>query len=183
MSDPHEGHHHSESDTNQDGVVSMEEAVAGGEEHMAAQAADVEAAAAAEAERVANLPPPAPLDTSDAGLYTRGMAPYQDLTSPGGPWHGLPPEAATDPNNPQWEENQRWACVQGSFFACTVDGTGMIGEQASNVRGYGIPSEEGAAYMRSISHLPEDQRVMRCIAIGNGIAYNGQNVNLTTPSG
>ena len=57
MSDPHEGHHHAESDTNQDGVVSMEEAVAGGEEHMAAQDEHVKQVAADEAARQAALPP------------------------------------------------------------------------------------------------------------------------------
>lgn len=100
MSDPHEGHHHSESDTNQDGVVSMEEAVAGGEEHMAEQNADVEAAAAAEEARRAALPQ-TELDTSDAGLLSRGLALATSMTSPGGPWHGLPPEAANSPSHPR----------------------------------------------------------------------------------
>ena len=179
MSDPHDEHHHAESDTNQDGVVSMEEAVAGGEEHMAAQAADVEAAA--EPRRHVSLPSRRPkLDTTDAGLLSRGMAPYSDLTSPGGPWHGLPPEAATDPNSPDWAENQRWAVVQGSFFAATVDGTATIGDHAENVRAYGIPSDpDGQAFMRSISTLPEDQIVAKCVEVGNGIAYDGTNVNYT----
>ena len=50
----------SESDTNKDGVTDMAEAVAGGEEHMAAQKADVDAAAEAEAERAAAAAADAP---------------------------------------------------------------------------------------------------------------------------
>jgi hypothetical protein len=177
MSDPHEGHHHAESDTNQDGVVSMEEAVAGGEEHMAAQAADVEAAAAAEAARVAALPT-SELDTSDAGLLSRGMALATSLTSPGGPWHGLPPEAATDPNSADWAENQRWACVQGSFFAATFDGTGVIGDHAENVRAYGLPTNpDGQAHARS-ARFPSPSASRR-VQVGNGIAHDGTNVSYT----
>jgi hypothetical protein len=179
MSDPHEGHHHPESDTNQDGVVSMEEAVAGGEEHMAAQAATVAEQAAAEEARVAALPP-TELDTSDAGLLSRGLASWTTMTSPGGPWHGLEPAAATDPTHPDWDENCRWACVQGSYFEATVDGTTAIGDHAENVRAYGIPQDpEGTGYMRSISALPEDERIQKCIEQGNVIAYYGNNIGYT----
>lgn len=135
--------------------------------------------AATQAGYTGEAPPVDPSTMSDAELEARGLVPYTDLTSPGGPWHGLPPEAATDPNHPDWAENQRWSCVQGSLFAYTVDGTGAIGEQADNVRGYGIPTEEGASFMRSISHLPEDERIAACIKAGNEIAYRGWNIGYT----
>lgn len=49
--------HYAESDTNKDGVTDMTEAVAGGEEHMAAQKEHVDQVAADEAARQAALPP------------------------------------------------------------------------------------------------------------------------------
>lgn len=108
-----------------------------------------------------------------------GFASPTTLTSPGGPWHGLPPEAATDPSHPDWAENQRWACVQGSFFVCTVDGSSNIGGHAENVRGFGIPTDEGMGFMRTISTLPQDEKVRRCIEAGNDIVYNGANPGYT----
>lgn len=108
-----------------------------------------------------------------------GFAPTTDMTSPGGPWHGLPAEAATDKNHPDWAENCRWAAVQGSFFACTFDGSTTVGDHAENVRGFGIPTDEGMAYMRTISTLPEDEKIRRCIETGNDIVYNGTNVGYT----
>ena len=136
----------------------------------AAQRAQTEAELAAEAARQAALGNT--LDTSDAGLYSRHMAPYQDLTSPGGPWHGLPPEAAIDPNHPDWAENQRWACVQGSFLCATVDGTDSIGdEHASNVRSWGHPNAEATAILNNESEY--FARVAKCIELGNAVAYQG----------
>lgn len=115
----------------------------------------------------------------DTDLHEVGFASSTEMTSPGGPWHGLPAEAATDPNHPDWAENCRWACVQGSFFACTFDGTTTVGEHADNVRGYGIPTDEGMGYMRTISTLPDDQKINECIERGNEIVYNGMNVGYT----
>jgi hypothetical protein len=114
-----------------------------------------------------------------ADLHEVGFAASTEMTSPGGPWHGLPPEAATDPNHPDWAENCRWACVQGSFFACTFDGTSNVGDHAENVRGYGVPTDEGMGYMRTISTLPEDQKIKKCIEAGNDIVYNGANPGYT----
>jgi hypothetical protein len=123
-----------------------------------------------------------PATVSDQDLMNVGMAHYSTLTSPGGPWHGLPVEASNDPNHPQWAENQRWSCVQGSYFVATVDGTSAIGEQADNVRAYGIPQDpEGTGYMRTISTLPEDEKVEKCIEQGNLIAYRGDNPGYTLP--
>jgi hypothetical protein len=166
------------SDTNKDGVTDMAEAVAGGEEHMAAQKEHADEVAATEAARRAALSPETRGEVH-GDLYAVGFAPSTDMTSPGGPWNGLPVEASTDPNHPDWAENCRWACVQGSFFACTFDGSTTIGDKAENVRGFGIPTEEGAAYMRSISTLPPDQKVNECIERGNEIVYNGLNVGYT----
>ena len=118
--------------------------------------------------------------SSGADLYAVGFAPSTDMTSLGGPWNGLPAEAATDPNHPDWAENCRWACVQGSFFACTFDGSTNIGDHAENVRGYGIPTEEsGQAFMRNISAYEQSERVRRCIEGGNDIVYNNVNINFT----
>lgn len=108
-----------------------------------------------------------------------GFAATTTITSPGGPWHDLPPEAANDPTSPYWDENCRWSCVQGSVFACTFDGTTNIGEHAENVRGYGIPTEEGQGYMRSISTLEWFDQITKCIERGNEIVYNGLNVGYT----
>jgi hypothetical protein len=127
-------------------------------------------------------PPVDPSTMSDEELLARGLSSWTTLTSPGGPWHGLPLEASTDPSHPQWPENQRWACVQGSYFVCTVDGTSNIGDRAENVRCYGIPQDpNGTGYMRSISALPEDQRIQMCIEQGNLIAYRGDNIDYTLP--
>jgi hypothetical protein len=145
-------------------------------EHIANQQAEF---AESQAGYTGEAAPVDPATMSTEELYARGLAPYSDLTSPGGPWHGLPVEASQNPSHPQWAENQRWACVQGSFFAYTVDGTSEIGDQALNVRGYGIPTDDGAAYMRSISHLPEAERIQKCIEQGNLIAYRGDNIHWT----
>ena len=167
------------SDLNKDGVVDMAEAVAGGEEHMAAQKAHADEVAAQEAARRAALPEDVQKGYNSEDLSSVGFAPTTEMTSPGGPWHGLPAEAATDPNHPDWAENCRWAAVQGSFFACTFDGSTNVGDKAENVRGYGIPTDEGMGYMRTISTLPEDQKVLHCIETGNDIVYNGVNIQYT----
>ena len=121
-----------------------------------------------------------PSTVSNEELLARGFASWTTMTSPGGPWHGLPPEAAKDPTHPDWDENCRWACVQGSYFVCTVDGTSAIGDHAENVRAYGIAQDpEGTGYMRTISTLPEDQKVQKCIEQGNLIAYRGDNLGYT----
>jgi hypothetical protein len=169
----------SDSDLNKDGVTDIAEAVVGGEEHMAAQKEHVDEVAAREAARRADLTPAERLGHDVNDLHSVGFAPPTEMTSPGGPWHGLPPEAATDPNHPDWAENCRWACVQGSFFACTYDGSTSIGEHAENIRGYGIPTEEGQIFMRSISTLEWFAQVSKCIEAGNDIVYNGVNVSFT----
>lgn len=167
------------SDLNKDGVTDISEAVVGGEEHMAAQKEHTDEVAAREAARRAALPEDVRRGFNSEDLSTVGFAPTTDMTSPGGPWHGLPPEAATDKNHPDWAENCRWAAVQGSFFACTFDGSTTVGDHAENVRGFGIPTDAGMAWMRSISTLPEDQKVKKCLEMGNDIVYNGVNINYT----
>lgn len=120
-----------------------------------------------------------PSSVSDEDLLARGLASWTTMTSPGGPWHGLPPEAQY-PSSPDFAENCRWACVQGSFFVCTVDGTTTIGDHAENVRAFGIPQDpEGTGYMRSISTLPEAEKIENCIEQGNLIAYRGDNIGYT----
>jgi hypothetical protein len=157
----------------------IEEKAAEGAAFSAQQQADFEATQASYA---GEAPPADPATVSDEELLAVGMAHYSTLTSPGGPWHGLPLEASNDPSHPQWAENQRWACVQGSFFVATVDGTSAIGEQADSVRAYGIAQDpEGTGYMRTISTLPEDEKVQKCIEQGNLIAYRGDNPGYTTP--
>jgi Sec-independent protein translocase protein TatA len=121
-----------------------------------------------------------PSTVSDEDLLARGLASWTTMTSPGGPWHGLPLAASTDQTHPDWDENCRWACVQGSYFVCTVDGTTEIGDHAENVRCYGIPQDpEGTGYMRSISTLPEEEKIRKCIEQGNLIAYRGDNIGYT----
>lgn len=156
------------------GNMSPEEA-AKMEAEGAAQVARQQAEAAAAGGTPSEGNPQNPADVDDAELARQGFALATSMTSPGGPWHGLPDGAQNDPNHPDWAENQRWACVEGSFWACTFDGTTNLGDHAENVRGYGIPTDEGYAYMRNTN--PSQAKK---VEMGNQMAYQSINQHLVT---
>lgn len=134
----------------------------------AAQAA-AQAQIDAEKARQAEVNAANPLDTSEAGMRSRGVGLATDLTSPGGPWHGLPAEAAADSGHPDFAENQRWAIVENaesSWFPVTHDQTANFGDHAENVLGYVQASDDGRKYLQSAT-------VDQATAIGNDIAYRG----------
>ena len=130
--------------------------------HVARQQAEYVEEQAEEAERSKHAS--LPLAVDEAALRQRGVAFAHDMTSPGGPWHGLSEDQILS------DENKRWAAVEmasnHSAFLVTADHSSNVGENAENVVGYILPSDSGRVLLRNATLETATQ-------IGNDIAYRG----------
>lgn len=165
------------------GDMTPEEAAALEASGAAGVQAQQEAAAAANVEgSPSKVVPPGSLTEEE--LLSRGVALASTLTSPGGPWHGLPPDAASNPDSEAWAENQRWAVVEsgrsGSWLIVTSDGAAVEPEHAANVIGYAQASEMSQATLKNLDPVASEAKALE---LGNGVAWGDLDPNLFVAPG